>query len=102
MRCWSIEVDGPLITMTTGDVGGAMTSHERWCEGKNIGRRNETTDEAQAKKEARAVIAAKRKEGWCGLALKSVSVFSYLLCISGCFLKNLSDFLKYSSVRVML
>ena len=42
-----------------------MTSHERWCEGKNIGRRNETTDEAQAKKEARAVIAAKRKEGWC-------------------------------------
>ena len=65
MRCWSISVDGPLIVTATGDVGGTMTCHERWAEGKNAGRKNETSDEAQARKEAIALIAARRKEGWC-------------------------------------
>lgn len=65
MRCWSIKVEGPLIITATGDVGGTMTCHERWAEGKNTGRSNATTDEAQAKREAAALVAARYKEGWC-------------------------------------
>lgn len=52
---WVIEVDGSKIRTISGMVDGKLvTSNWSTCEGKNIGRANETTPEAQALSEAQS------------------------------------------------
>ncbi len=52
---WTIEIDGHCYRTISGYTDGQKTTTE-WtcCEGKNIGRSNETTAEEQAMKEAKA------------------------------------------------
>lgn len=53
---WSVSVDGAVITVSHGKVGGKITSKpSKPKTGKNIGKANETTPEQQALKEAKAL-----------------------------------------------
>ena len=57
---WEIEISGNKYRTITGQQGGKkVTSKWTVCEGKNIGRANETSGEEQAMKEAQA---ARRKK----------------------------------------
>lgn len=47
-REWSISVEGNKVIKSYGVTGGKMIISEREFEGKNIGKKNETTDEEQA------------------------------------------------------
>lgn len=65
MRKWVVAVDGPCYSVVSGIVNGTMTLHSSVAaEGKNIGKKNETTPAQQAVKEARALAKLKLKEGW--------------------------------------
>ena len=57
---WEVEVEGNQYWMITGQVGGKLvTSKPTICEGKNLGRSNETSPSEQALFEA---TAARRKK----------------------------------------
>lgn len=59
IQTWDVEVSGPCYRTVEGILGGKLTtSHWTKCEGKNVGRSNETTPERQAQLEA----ASKRKK----------------------------------------
>lgn len=62
---WQIEVDGDFFRTHEGIVGGKITT-SAWtkCNGKNPGKKNETTPEAQALKEATSKYK-KKKENNC-------------------------------------
>lgn len=64
---WTIEVDGHCYRTTSGYTDGAKTTTE-WtcCEGKSIGRSNETTAEQQALKEAKAEWDKRTERGYFG------------------------------------
>jgi len=64
-QTWSIEFSGGKFRTTEGIKGGAMTVSE-WtvCEGKNLGKANETSPEVQAEKEARAKWKKKTESGY--------------------------------------
>ena len=52
---WSIEVVDNAFRVTSGKQGGKQKVNEwTYCNGKNKGRSNETTDEEQAQAEAKA------------------------------------------------
>ena len=59
-----ISTSGDTITVTTGQLGGAMQHHPTVCKPMNVGRSNETTAEEQAVKEAKAKWAKKVKAGY--------------------------------------
>jgi len=65
---WTIEVDGSCYRTTSGYIDGQKTTTE-WtcCEGKNIGRSNETTAEQQALKEAKAEWDKRTERGYFGI-----------------------------------
>lgn len=65
IRSWTMEVQGGKFRTITGIKGGAMITNE-WtiCEGKNIGKTNETTPEQQAISEAMSQIQKKRDKGY--------------------------------------
>lgn len=55
MQVWMVKVDGNEIITTFGQVGGKkQTDRQVIAQGKNIGRANETTPEAQALLEAQS------------------------------------------------
>lgn len=62
---WTIEVDGHCYRTISGYTDGQKTTTE-WtcCEGKNIGRSNETTAEEQAMKEAEAEWKKRTEKGY--------------------------------------
>lgn len=61
---WSVFSAADVVTITYGQVGGKMqTSNER-VKGKNIGKKNETTDTEQAAVKAKQLWDAKIKEGY--------------------------------------
>ena len=52
---WSIEVEGNAFRVTSGKQGGKQKVNEwTYCNGKNKGKSNETTDEEQAQVQAKA------------------------------------------------
>jgi DNA ligase-1 len=51
-RQWSVSFDANTITREYGEKGGAMQTANRSFEGKNVGRKNATTGEQQARQEA--------------------------------------------------
>ena len=59
-----ISTAGDTITVTTGQLDGAMQDHHTKCFPMNIGRSNETSAEEQAQKEALAKQAKKIKAGY--------------------------------------
>lgn len=62
---WEISVYGNSIAVTHGQVGGALqTLEETIQEGKNVGKRNETTPEQQAYAEAQARHTKQLKKGY--------------------------------------
>lgn len=62
---WTIETNGHCYRTTSGYTDGQKTTTE-WtcCEGKNIGRSNETTPEQQALKEAKAEWDKRLEKGY--------------------------------------
>jgi len=64
VQTWQVEVEGNKYRFITGQKNGILTTTE-WtiCQGKNIGRANETTGEEQAHKEAKAAMQKKLKQG---------------------------------------
>lgn len=62
---WTIEVDGHCYRTISGYTDGQKTTTE-WtcCEGKNVGRSNETTAEEQAMKEAEAEWKKRTEKGY--------------------------------------
>ncbi len=64
VQTWKVEVEGPKYRFHTGQKGGAIiTSDWTVCQGKNLGRANQTTGEEQASKEAKAAMSKKLKSG---------------------------------------
>lgn len=62
---WTIWSDGNSIYTKWGKVGGKLqTSAPTLCEGKNIGKSNETTPEQQAALEATSEWNKKKKKGY--------------------------------------
>ena len=64
LRFLDISTDGSTIVQVSGVIGGAHVTNVSQCEGKNIGRSNETTPEEQAELEAEAKHIKKLKEGY--------------------------------------
>jgi len=62
---WTIEVDGDKYRTIAGQRGGQLTTTE-WtdCEGKNVGRSNETTPAEQSLAEAKAKWKKKSEKGY--------------------------------------
>lgn len=64
LRFLDISTDGSTIVQVSGLVDGNHVTNVSQCEGKNIGRANETTPEEQAEIEAQAKYTKKLKEGY--------------------------------------
>lgn len=64
---WTIEINGHCYRTISGYTDGQKTTTE-WtcCEGKNIGKSNETTAEQQALKEAKAEWDKRTERGYFG------------------------------------
>jgi DNA ligase-1 len=62
---WTIEVESNKYRTISGYSDGVQTTSE-WtiCEGKNIGKKNETTDTEQAKLEAEAMYRKRKELGY--------------------------------------
>jgi len=65
IQTWTIEVDGNKYRTHYGQVDGAIQITE-WtlCEGKNTGKKNATSAEDQAAKEAKATWKKKKESGY--------------------------------------
>lgn len=62
---WTIITDGGTFYTIEGDVDGKLTTNvPTICEGKNIGKANETSPEEQAIREALSKVTKKREEGY--------------------------------------
>lgn len=62
---WTIVIDGNSYYSCEGIVGGLITQNKpTFCEGKNLGKTNETSGEEQALKEAQAKRDKKLKTGY--------------------------------------
>lgn len=61
---WSVETTDNTIFVTQGQVDGKMQTYETVCEGKNIGRSNETSSTQQAQLEAKSKWEKQKKKGY--------------------------------------
>jgi len=64
IRYLIIDTIGNKVIQRSGMVGGRETQRDSYCDGKNIGRSNETTGEEQAKLVAKSKFDKKLKEGY--------------------------------------
>jgi DNA ligase-1 len=64
-QTWRVETDNNKYRFVTGQKGSSNLVTSEWtvCEGKNLGKANETTGESQALKEAKAAMSKKFKSG---------------------------------------
>jgi ATP-dependent DNA ligase len=65
IQTWKVEVDGNKYRFVTGQKNSQNIVYSEWtiCNGKNIGRSNETSPQEQAHKEAKAAQEKKLKSG---------------------------------------
>jgi ATP-dependent DNA ligase len=61
---WRVDVVENKVVVTHGFVGGKQVVHESECQGKNIGKTNETTPNQQAMSEAKSLWDKKVKSGY--------------------------------------
>ena len=64
LRMLDISTDGATIIQVSGLINGKATHNVSTCEGKNIGKSNETSPEQQAEIEAKAKYNKKLKQGY--------------------------------------
>jgi len=64
IRYLIIDTEDNKVTQKSGIVGGAEVQNDSYCEGKNIGRANETSPVQQARLVAKAKYDKKLKEGY--------------------------------------
>jgi len=64
VNCWKVSVQGDTITVEQGQVGGATQTYPTTCEGKNLGRSNETSPSEQAILEAQSKWNKQVKKGY--------------------------------------
>lgn len=64
IQLWFVSVEGNEITVTQGQVDGKLQEYKTYCEGKNIGRSNETSPEQQAILEATSKWEKQVKKGY--------------------------------------
>ena len=64
LRVWVVQANGPFLSTYAGTPDGVRLVSNKICEAKNVGRANETTPEAQAKKEAEALVRDALKKQW--------------------------------------
>jgi DNA ligase-1 len=69
-----VTVENEIVTVVFGQLGGKMQTKQTICEGKNLGRSNETTPKQQAELEARAKWEKKQKEGYSPTIQSTTSV----------------------------
>ena len=89
---WSIEVSGNKFRVTSGQVDGAKVTAE-WtvCEGKNIGKKNETSSADQAYAEAESKWTKKARMGYTPDVKKIDNCMAYVEPMTA---KKLLDRLK--------
>lgn len=64
-RIWHAEINGRSYRLHSGALGGkVVTSAWTTCDGKNIGRANETTPDQQAQAEVESLYTRKLKRGY--------------------------------------
>jgi len=63
-RVLNISTVGDQLIQESGLLNGALVRHIKTCRGKNIGKSNETTPEAQAISEMNSKVAEKLTEGY--------------------------------------
>ena len=63
-KVWSVRTEGNRVLVSHGFLGGKLVEHEDICEGKNIGKKNETTSEEQAVLVAKSLWDKKVKSGY--------------------------------------
>jgi DNA ligase 1 len=63
-KVWSVYAQGNRVIVNHGQLDGKMVEHEEICEGKNIGKKNETTPEQQAILVAKSSWDKKVKSGY--------------------------------------
>lgn len=61
---WKVFVEGNVITVEYGQVGGSLQTKQTKCAGKNTGKANATTDNEQAVSEAEAKWVKQTKKGY--------------------------------------
>lgn len=61
---WSAHASGPTVIQSHGEVGGKITHQPYVAKPKNVGKKTETTAEAQAEKEVEQLYTKKLKEGY--------------------------------------
>lgn len=63
-KMWSVRTEENKVFMSHGFLDGKMIEHEEICEGKNIGKKNETTPTQQALAVAKSMWEKKVKSGY--------------------------------------
>ena len=63
-KVWSVKTQGNKVFISHGFLNGKLVDHEEICEGKNIGKKNETTPEEQAIQVAKSLWDKKVKSGY--------------------------------------
>jgi len=61
---WEVRCEGNCIIVTQGQVDGAKQEYKTYCQGKNKGKANETSDEQQAELEAQSKWNKQVKKGY--------------------------------------
>jgi len=67
-KVWNVKTIGNRVIVSHGFLDGKMIVHEEICEGKNIGKKNETTPESQAISVAKSAWEKKIKLGYSPLS----------------------------------
>lgn len=76
---WHIEIDGNKFRTIHGQMDGNLITAE-WtvCEGKNLGKKNETTPKQQAELEVAAIYKKKREQGGYFDSVTDIDNFVYV------------------------
>jgi ATP-dependent DNA ligase len=78
-KVWTVKTDGNRVIIQHGFLGAKMVEHEEICDGKNIGKKNETTPEQQAILVAKSLWDKKVKSGYTtSLDSKPITYFPML------------------------
>jgi DNA ligase-1 len=78
-KVWKVRTEGNKVIVSHGFLDGKMVDHEEICEGKNIGKKNETTPEQQAVSVAKSSWDKKVKSGYTTETTKEAETYFPML-----------------------